>query len=312
MPEPIARAAIDRAVASVEAGGTVELAFAGGEPLIEALLIQRLVAHARQQVSRAGKHLALALTTHGLVTTPAAWAVMLDPAVDLAVCHDGLPAIHDQQRQGTDRHGTSERTLATIHRLAQLAEPFRVAMLVSPHTAGNLADGIEFLFNMGVPRVEPVLDLWTDWDEAGLLRLEQAIAGAASVWAEFRPRHGVSWFDRQEGSVPPCRFGHGQIAVAPSGHLYPCMSIIGDDADDDPARLPGHALQGSDFAEVQSQARGCGLCDASMLCGTVVRCGSASTWPDARKLTELKRRWDQACRAEAARALRETPAATST
>jgi radical SAM protein with 4Fe4S-binding SPASM domain len=202
--------------------------------------------------------------------------------------------------------------LATIHRLAQLGKPFRVAMLVSPQTVGSLADGIEFLFNMGVPRIEPVLDHWADWDEEGLRLLEQAIARAASVWAEFRPRHGVSWFDRPGGSTSFCRFGRGQIAVAPSGHLYPCMSIIGDDADDNAARLPGHALQGSDFAEAQSQALRCGLCDTSALCGTIVRCGTAPARPSLLTLTELKRRWDQACRVEVARALRDMPAATST
>lgn len=43
MPEQVERKAIDRAIASLASGGTLELSFFGGEPLLEAPLIAALI-----------------------------------------------------------------------------------------------------------------------------------------------------------------------------------------------------------------------------------------------------------------------------
>ena len=55
MPEATGRRAIERAVASMSPGGKLELSFFGGEPLLEAELIGRLIDFARQCCQAGGK-----------------------------------------------------------------------------------------------------------------------------------------------------------------------------------------------------------------------------------------------------------------
>ena len=123
MPQHLARKAIDRAIASLEPGGTLELGFFGGEPLLEAPLILAMADYARCRAVSRGLGLSLNLTTNGTVTDPAAWAVMTLAEMDLAVSHDGLPEVHSQHRRRPDGCATSCRVLRTIHHLLDQDRP---------------------------------------------------------------------------------------------------------------------------------------------------------------------------------------------
>src|SRR4051812_20436640 len=78
MPEAVGTTAIDRALASLAPGGTLQLGFFGGEPLIEAPLVQRLIAHARRRGAAANCGVELSLTTNGTQASDEAWSVMTD------------------------------------------------------------------------------------------------------------------------------------------------------------------------------------------------------------------------------------------
>lgn len=124
MPTAVGRKAIDRAAASLAPGGTLELGFFGGEPLLEAALITELIDYAAGLM--AGSTLKINLTTNGTVTTPDAWALMMRPDLELAVSCDGLPEIHDRHRRTAGGAGSSERVLTTLRRLIDAGKDFQV------------------------------------------------------------------------------------------------------------------------------------------------------------------------------------------
>jgi radical SAM protein with 4Fe4S-binding SPASM domain len=105
----------------------------------------------------------------------------------------------------------------------------------------------------------------------------------------------LNWFDAKAGAIAGlpsthedtrCGFGDGEIAVAPSGRLYPCERLIGEDRPDHPLRLPGHALEGEDFlgfavAPVKDcdACASCALnaaCEADCRCSNFVRTGNVN------------------------------------
>jgi uncharacterized protein len=131
-----------------------------------------------------------------------------------------------------------------------------VILVVRPDSVAALPDGIRHLRSLGVRRVEPSLDLWTHWTPDDLAPApSQPAAACAELWRDGLPDHAVSWFDeklcapfgRPRPRLLPLRYGAGQIAVAPSGNLYPCERLIGEDRPQQPARLAGGALDGADF-----------------------------------------------------------------
>lgn len=287
MPFEVGRAAIDRAVASLVAGGTLELGFFGGEPLLCAPLLGRLIPYARARAESRGVALQVGLTTNGTVATAEAWSVMMRPEVDLAISHDGLPEVHNRHRRFADGCGTSAHVLQTIHRLGAAGKDFRVVMVVRPDTVGDLSAGILFLRAMGVQRLEPSLDLWAEWADSDVEALREAVARCAEIWREGLPTHGIGWFDETAARLARvartetarCSFGAGQAAVAPSGRLYPCERLIGADAADNPMLLPGDAQDGAeDFlsfpAPPPRRHVPCMKCAYRELCNTDCRCSN--------------------------------------
>jgi uncharacterized protein len=273
--------AIERALASIAPGGRLELGFFGGEPLLEAELIGRFLDYTTDGCSKRGMELSPGLTTNGTIVTPAAWTVMMRPDLDLIVSHDGAPRVHDRHRRGIDGSGTSSVVAATIRRLIAAGKDIGVQMVVRPDTVNSVVEGIEYLRSLGVRRIEPSLDLWTRWTPADIERLSTTIAQGADVWRAGLPHNGIGWFDGHlanlcgvpTGGSARCGFGNGEIAVAPSGNLYPCERLIGEDAADNPMRLPGHALDGGeDFLGISCNHG----CASGCQCSNYVRSGDAA------------------------------------
>jgi uncharacterized protein len=316
MPRDLGRRAIDRAVASLAPGGRLELGFFGGEPLLEAALLLDLLAHARQRCDEHAIDLSPTLTTNGTLADGDAWTVLADPQVDLAISHDGLPELHDRHRLTIRGQGTSGRVVDTMRRLIDAGRAFRVVMVVRPDTLDGLPDGIEYLRSLGVRQVEPSLDLWTTWTAGDVARLERAVARCAELWRQGLPLFGIGWFDEKaahasgvrRSASARCGFGAGEIAVAPSGNLYPCERLVGADEAGNPMRLPGHVLDGGgDFLSMQPACGrdddACNACPAAAMCNTDCRCSNYVRTGDVRRPDGLLCAWNQACLEQTARAL---------
>jgi uncharacterized protein len=287
MAEEIGRAGIARAVRSLAPGGRLELGFFGGEPLLDPSLLSRLAEYGRRLCGLRFE-LQLHLTTNGTHAEADAWGLLGRDDLQLAVSFDGLPELHDRDRVTVDGRGSSRAALATLRRLVDEGKEFRVAMVVGPRTVRALPEGIEFLRRMGVSQVEPSLDLWARWGSEDGAALGTAVHEAGKLWRSGLPRHGIGWFDEKAVrllGVPVrdtarCGFGAGSIAVAPSGRLYPCERLIGEDKSDNRFRLPGDVRQGDDFLGIgaSNPARdreGCSSCALRSVCATDCPCGNA-------------------------------------
>ncbi|REK19464.1 MAG: radical SAM protein [Planctomycetota bacterium] len=316
MPLEIGRQAIDRALASLTAGGTLELGFFGGEPLIEAESIARLVMYAAEQADAADVTLLCGLTTNGTIDTDAAWSVMTLPDLRLAISHDGLPEVHDRHRITAEGAATSSRVLRTIERLQAAGKKFRVVSVVRPDTVDELPRSLVFLYDLGVSYFDLSLDLWARWTVGDGDRLLGAVRACADFWGERLPDCAVSWFDDKAGrfaGVPidetaRCGFGYSEIAVAPSGNLYPCERLIGADEPANRMRLAGHVTEGEDFLDRRREPGrsddGCQRCAVSELCSTTCRCSNYIRTGDISRPDGLLCLWDQACLRETVRVLK--------
>lgn len=316
MPWAVVVRAVDRALASLDAGGTLELGFFGGEPLLEADLIAEGIAYARRQTAARCFNLCLSLTSNGTLTGPHAWAVMTDPQMELALSFDGLPETHDRHRVLEAGGGTAKEVLGTMRRLQNVGKEFRVVMVVRPDSVTALPAGLRFLQAIGVEQVELSLDLWTAWLPRDAGRLESALVEAAEIWRAGLPRFGVNWFNEvavRLAGVPilesaRCSFGQGEIAVAPSGNLYPCERLIGEDAEGNPMRLPGYILEARDFLDPPAPPPRAPAAEAAALCacGLSCRCCQFVRTGHPDKSDDLLRLLDRVCAREAARVLEAT------
>ncbi len=316
MDRQVGIAAVDRAVRSTRPGGTLELSFFGGEPLLEAELVGELVEHARWVTGQADVTLKLSITTNGTIDTPGAWRLMTLREMQLTVSHDGLPEVHDRHRRTSGGRASSSLVSRTIRQLLEAGRDVQVVMVVRPDTVGLLPEGIARLRDQGVRHVVPSLDLWTHWNRGDAEQLEQTLARSADLWYAGLPDYSIGWFDSKAvdlanlktDSTARCGFGDGELAVAPSGNLYPCERLIGDDLADNPMRLPGHALTGEDFCRrptEKSVAKACSSCAIQPQCSTTCRCANYVRTGDPNRPDGLLCLLDQVCHRETARVLQQ-------
>lgn len=315
MPRKVGRKAIDRAMRSVAPGGTLELAFFGGEPLIEADLILELIEYARTLAAPRDVSLQTNMTTNGTLDAPSAWRVMTLPDMQLAISHDGLPEIHDRHRITVEGHASSTRVREIMERLRGAEKEFRVVTVLRPDTVELWPAGMEYLNSVGVRRFDPSLDLWTTWTRADGERLKAAIRNGADFWVEHLPECSVSWFDEKAAKlarVPMnetarCSFGHAEIAVTPVGNLYPCERLVGADEPGNAMRLPGDVFDGEDFLSnrpaAEKSAAECSQCALRALCSTTCRCSNYVRTGDVTRPDGLLCLWDQTCHSETIRVL---------
>jgi uncharacterized protein len=224
------------------------------------------------------------LTTNGTITDEVAWSVLADPDLNFSVSHDGLPDVHDRHRVDLNGNGTSAAVEQTLRRLIDAGRQFNTILVVRPDTVGMLPQGIRHLRQVGVRRIEPSLDLWTRWTPPDLVRLRTSLAECADLWRAGLPDHALSWFDEKLvriANVPftetgRCGYGDGQIAVAPSGNLYPCERLIGEDRPDQPSKLPGTVHDVTDFLSfAEAPPTMCTEdCPGEQICGVTCRCSN--------------------------------------
>jgi uncharacterized protein len=305
MPRGLGEFAIDRAIRSLRPGGTLELGFFGGEPLLHTGRILHWAACARCRTKEDRLRLRMSLTTNGTICSADAWQVLSRPDVEVAVSFDGLPEVHDRHRRTAGGEATSATVLATLGRLVDAGRSPRVVMVVRPDSADALPAGLRFLREKGVTFVEPSLDLWTAWTQDDVYRLSQAAAAAADVWKEKVGHFGVGCFDTMAARLAGlpidecarCAYGAGEIAVSPRGHLYPCERLIGEDREDNPQRLAGHAGAGRDFLSYQPQpARSldaCRTCTIRDACSTTCRCSNFVRTGDVARPDGLLCQWNK-------------------
>jgi uncharacterized protein len=287
MPLRMGPTAIDRAFQSIEPGGALNLGFFGGEPLLEAESILEWMDYARSFAANSKKHVNFSLTTNGTILSAAAWHVMFAEDLDLAVSFDGTPSMHDRHRRTNQNQPTAATVEHTVRQLLEHKKPFTTIVVVRPDTLREIPEAIEYLHALGVRGVNLSLDLWTRWMPEDGQILNHVVTRLAEKWFRWLPDFSLNWFDTKAGELAHlpqteqcvrCGFGAGEIAVAPSGRLYPCERLVGEDRADQPLRLPGDIHDGTDFlgssAEPFSRCSACSECALNFACDTFCRCSN--------------------------------------
>ena len=283
MPADIARKAIDRAVDSIKAGGVLELGFFGGEPLLESERIGKYIDYARQVTKGKGLQLVLFLTTNGTIDNEQAWQIMLRDDMSLTISLDGRAETHDKHRRFCDGKPSSEKVLKTIEKLQNQGHEFGVIAVAGPDNVGELDMEVNYLYNLGIQRIDLSLNLWNTWGTDAAEQLHRTVAKCARIWKDGLPERKLSWFDDKLASLMDrdvnlfrCGFGKGQIAVSVEGHLYPCERLVGNNNDNKSTRMPGDVFDGDDFwFGPKENIRTCGACQQcgiADVCNTTCGC----------------------------------------
>lgn len=282
MTDEVMARALDLAFA--DGSARVQVGFFGGEPLLawDKLVCATLMAEAR--AAAAGAELVLTVTTNGALVDDARADFLVAHGFFVGVSIDGVRAAHDATRPTRGGGSSFDAVVAGLDRLLARGARVETISVVDPANVAFLGDSVRFLVERGVRRLllnpsygadwsDEALDAWRrGYEAAGELYLARCLAGRPVYINAIEDKlvaHAKGGYDGGDR----CGFGHGAVAVAPSGNLYPCERMVGED--DDAALRVGDVWRGLDAGRRLVLDAQCGpVNDECGGCGVRARCTS--------------------------------------
>lgn len=246
MSEQVARAAVDRLFDGLGEGERVNLAFMGGEPLINRALVRSVTEYASGRAKERGAAVGFSLTTNGTLLTPEDGDFFEDYGFAVTVSLDGINEIHDQLRPFKSGRGSfasiRENVLPLLGRQGKMQVVARVT--VTPRNL-RLRETLDELIDWGFFSVgfSPMLSSPAGRDEMAENELATMLEQMIECGAEFERRlqAGEHYpFSNLLGALQeihrgthrpyPCGAGGGYFGVSADGGLWACHRFVNDAA----------------------------------------------------------------------------------
>jgi len=239
----------------------VRIAPFGGEPLLEPGLLDEVCTEAQEIAARTGKRVRFTITTNGTLFTDPAIDVLQRHRFGVVVSLDGDREAHDAARRFADGASSWRAAVDGLCRARDRMGTRRTLSVVHPGNVHRMAASYDALTALGVDQLSFAMEYGAAWTDEHIEALRQGFEAITDrTLARYRagepvivrPLHGK--IARQlRGDLFPgtrCRFGLGEVAVAPSGRLYPCERLIGADGPAEQALAIGDVHEGIDLTAV--------------------------------------------------------------
>jgi len=223
-----------------------QLSFFGGEPLLEMPLLRRAVAYTERHAGEIGQRVRFLVVTNGTLLRGAVLDYLLEHQVYLGVSIDGTREAHDATRRFRNGRSSYDRVRDNLRAVIDRGGGvgLKVIAVVNPDNVDQLPDSFDALLELGARNLSINLDYGGRWDEPARARFAAAMEGLGDryVAAYRRGEHFtlnlldskvVTHLKGGYACTDRCDFGCEEVAVAPSGRLYPCDRLVGmDDRDE--------------------------------------------------------------------------------
>lgn len=241
------------------------VSFFGGEPLLEMDRIRAITAMALEEGQRRGVRPGFLVVTNGTLLTDPIFAFLQEHRFYLGISLDGCRQAHEANRPCATGESSYDGVVAAVRRAvaARNGAGLRVIAVANPASIAWWPDSLGALLDLGVRNISMNLDYEGVWDEPARDRFLVALRALGDRYVgAYRAADGEGQDARfrlnlldsriltrlKRGYTPRdrCDFGCEEVAVSPTGRLYPCDRLVGEDTRDDV--VIGHVDTGIDAA----------------------------------------------------------------
>lgn len=237
--------AVDLLVNGAEPGARLNLAFLGGEPLVNRRVLQATTKRAAELARARGVTLNFSITTNGTLLTEADADFFEEHGFAVTVSLDGPREVHDAQRPFKSGKGSFDRIMERLQPLLSRQRRMQVSarVTVTPQNMALRATLDEFVA-AGFHSVgfSPMLSAPTGKGELQADDLEVMLGEMIDCGQEFERQSiaGVRYpfanmvnamreIQRGTHRPYPCGAGAGYLGVSADGDLAACHRFVGDD-----------------------------------------------------------------------------------
>ncbi|MBM4273959.1 MAG: radical SAM protein [Deltaproteobacteria bacterium] len=245
MNAAVARRSVERCLEELSPGGTVAVAFFGGEPLLHWPLVKKVIRSCEGELKPAhpDKRIEYHLTTN-LTLSPAdlvEWVSRHDISIVCGI--DGPPEIHDRCRPYPGGVPSHARSAETIRRLAEAGARVTLRATITSANHDSLLEVAAHHTRLGAVSslFIPVRPINSDQDffpEEILPDPDKVIAAALELGRPGRPgKANLFPFNDFSAEIHPgvrhavaCAAPYGtNYVVRASGDVYPCIYLVGQE-----------------------------------------------------------------------------------
>lgn len=244
MPLETALASVDLLLKETSVGERINLAFLGGEPLVNRDVLRRTAEYARDHAAARGQKIGFSITTNGTLLTPADADFFEDFGFAVTVSLDGPRETHDRQRPFKSGRGSFDIIVKRLEPLLARRGAMQVTarVTVTPKNL-DLRQTLDELLALGFYTVgfSPMLASPAGSGEMDAGSLDAMLHGMIACGAEFERRAllgqpyafanlmtALREIHRGTHRPYPCGAGAGYLGVSADGDLAACHRFVGD------------------------------------------------------------------------------------
>ena len=245
MPLGEALRAVELLTENAEPGAKLNLAFLGGEPLVNRDVLRAATRRALELARARGATINFSITTNGTLLTEDDASFFEDHGFAVSISIDGPRQVHDALRPFKDGRGSYDRVMQRVAPLLKLQRRMQVSARVTV-TPRNLAlrETLDRLIAAGFHSVgfSPMLSAPSGNGEMQADDLELMLGEMIECGREFERRsrlrqrypfanmvNAMREIHRGTHRPYPCGAGAGYLGVSAEGELAACHRFVGDD-----------------------------------------------------------------------------------
>jgi len=236
----------------------LEYGFFGGEPLLEWDKLKYATLKIENIAKEKGIKLNRTITTNGALLTEEKVKWLKERLFYMVISIDGNEKMHNTHRKFADGKGTFKTVIKGLKNLQKhyKNKEYSINLVVTPQNVKYLSESVKNLFlEHNIMDIGLSSDLYNNWDKDGDI-WESEYKKVGDFYLEmFRQDKliKISFIDDKiatgiKGAYDACKtcsFGESEVIVAPSGNLFPCERLIGDDNDEN--MIIGNVYTGYDI-----------------------------------------------------------------
>jgi uncharacterized protein len=245
MSRETADRAVDLLLAGAEPGARLNLAFLGGEPLVNRAALQAVARRGAELARSREVTLTFSITTNGTLLTEADAAFFEEFGFAVTVSLDGTAEVHDRLRPYKTGKGSFDRVMSNVRPLLACQRRMQVTarVTVTPKNL-RLRNTLDEFLTAGFHSVgfSPLLRSPNGGDEMQSDTLAVMLGEMIDCGREFerRARAGERYafanmvnamreIERGTHRPYPCGAGAGYLGVSADGELAACHRFVGDE-----------------------------------------------------------------------------------
>ncbi|MFN8609889.1 MAG: radical SAM protein [Vulcanimicrobiota bacterium] len=247
------------------------ISYFGGEPLLEFSAMARFTRTAYRWARRRGQAIEFQVTTNATILSKKIIEFFRRYPFRVAFSVDGLEADHDRHRPFVSGRASSPVVWKNLEMAAQHL-PATIHIVVNPDTLQGLEATVARLHGLGFRDITLLPNMDTLWDSESRERARQVYSNLHRTDSQGLMVGPIYDAGLEQPRLKSCGFGQNDLAVSPTGALYPCARLVGTDQRE-PLHL-GHVKTGVDEnrvknlkARARAKQSGCGT-EGGCACAT--------------------------------------------